>query len=64
MDKELVLYNAITSMADRYKGALTPELALGADLYAVKIKKQLMKEGFTEPEAEAAKRQAKASNKV
>ncbi|MFD0677998.1 MULTISPECIES: hypothetical protein [unclassified Paenibacillus] len=62
MDKEFLLQNAIEIMADRYKAAQTPELELGADLFAVRIKKKLIKDGCTEAEAEAARLKAKFSH--
>ncbi|WP_036745684.1 hypothetical protein [Paenibacillus sp. UNC451MF] len=61
MEKKQRLTNAIQLMAERYKAADTSELQLGADLYAVRIKKQLIKDGFTEEEAEQARVEAKSS---
>ncbi|WP_282939926.1 hypothetical protein [Paenibacillus sp. RC67] len=61
MDKQQLLTNAIQLMAERYRAADTSELELGADLYAIRVKKQLVKDGFTEEEAEQAKVQAKLS---
>ncbi|WP_239624534.1 hypothetical protein [Paenibacillus sp. H1-7] len=62
MEKKKKLNNAIQLMSGRYKAADTPELELGADLFAVRIKKQLIKEGFTEEEAEKARVKAKLLN--
>ncbi|MCS7459833.1 hypothetical protein N0M98_06730 [Paenibacillus doosanensis] len=62
MEKRKQLKHATQQMSERYKAADTPELELGADLFAVRVKKQLVKDGFTEEEAEKARLKAKLSH--
>ncbi|TVY10517.1 hypothetical protein [Paenibacillus cremeus] len=61
MDRDRQLSNAVKYMSERYKLADTPDLEERAELYAARIKNQLILDGFSEREVESARIQAKWS---